>query len=112
MSRRWKDLPSDDRPSADDVAAAIVVAARLFGEEGVLKRTLDEQGVMFLSHHCRMLAGQLLRTLYDRLSLKTIGEMVGIAPSYLDDRAFRAAINYPVARRREEALTLWLGLVT
>jgi hypothetical protein len=112
MSRRWKDLPADERPSAHEVAAAIVAAARLFDEEAVLKRALDSEGLMLLSHHCRMLAGQLLRVLFDRLSHKTIGQMVKIAPTFLDDVAFRAPRNYPVARRREQGLTLWLGLVT
>jgi hypothetical protein len=112
MSRRWADLPADERPSARDVAAALLAAADLFGERDVLGRVTSRDDLKNLSLHCRMLAGQLLRMVYDRLSLAAIARYTGVHINFLDDVAFCKPQHFPVARKREEALTLWLRYST
>ncbi|MEN9854956.1 MAG: hypothetical protein RLZZ157_82 [Pseudomonadota bacterium] len=96
MRRAYADLPADERPDADGVAHAFIIASRHFGEWSVLVRATEIGFLSGLSGRVRLLAGWMLKTVYPDLKGVSIARMVGLDPVQLAPSIFVPPRNHPV----------------
>lgn len=94
--KRWADLPPDERPCADDIAAALVVAARHFQAQPKLHEALARQNLRVLPGRVRMMAGWVIKRLFPDLKTACVARLVGQHTSELVESALIKPIYHPV----------------
>jgi hypothetical protein len=108
VKRFWAELAPDERPGADNVAWALVQAARAFDEAGDLEQVLRFEDLRRLSMRARQLAGFALKEIYPDLRGSTIARLCGLTPSLLAPSAFHDKRAHPVRARFDAAVDAYL----
>jgi hypothetical protein len=79
--KRWADLPPDERPCADDIAAALVVAARHFQAAPKLHEALARQDLRVLPGRVRVAAAMVCFELFPDLTMAMLARLCSVTPS-------------------------------